>query len=339
VNSEQDVHHAFLNYLERVGRSRSTQNKYARVVGDLVESSGKPVATLGTVEIDMYLACWRDEFQRKHGRPPNPATYRNQVKALRAFYGWMERFDLLRHADGTLGSNPMLRIDMPRVEQRVNDWLRPAEDRALLTAPVPQHEHFIIALLRWTGLRASEAIALTVSDVDLTHGRETIVVRMSKTPAGRREIPVVPMLLGELRLRMEAIRAITVDGDARVLTTRNGQTIHSSYLWRVVKGACFTAGVRVVPCTCGTESAVHDASCPRTRSGGHVSRVSAHTLRRTFGSHLLNLGVRLEVVSRLLGHASTSVTERAYAELLHETARTELFQALGRAGYETARAG
>jgi integrase len=333
TDSEPDIRHAFLNYLERVGRSPSTQSQYGRAVERLIRSSGTPVATLNPVEIDTYLACWREEFRRQRGRSPHPATYRNQVKALRAFFGWMERFDLLRHPDGTLGSNPMMRIDVPRVEQKANDWLRPAEDRALLTAPIPQHERFVISLLRWTGLRVSEAGALTVSDVDLTRGRETIIVRRSKTPASRREIPVVPMLVGELRLRIEAIRSITVDSDARVLTTRKGRTIHSSYLWRIVQGASLAAGVRVVPCTCGTASAVHAATCARTRSGGHVSRISAHTLRRTFGSHLLNLGVRLEVVSRLLGHASTSVTEKAYAELLNETARTELFQALQRAGY------
>jgi integrase len=60
--------------------------------------------------------------------------------------------------------------------------------------------------------------------------------------------------------------------------------------------------------------------------------VTPHTLRRTFGSYLLNRGLRLEVVSKLLGHASTTVTERAYAELLDETARRELFQALAHDG-------
>jgi integrase/recombinase XerD len=65
-----------------------------------------------------------------------------------------------------------------------------------------------------------------------------------------------------------------------------------------------------------------------TFSGEHLSRISPHTLRRTFGSHLLNRGVRLEVVSRLLGHASTSVTEKAYAELLYETTRKEVLAAL-----------
>jgi integrase len=51
-------------------------------------------------------------------------------------------------------------------------------------------------------------------------------------------------------------------------------------------------------------------------------------LRRTFGSYLLNKGLRLEVVSKLLGHSSTVVTERAYAELLGTTIRDELLAVL-----------
>ena len=63
-------------------------------------------------------------------------------------------------------------------------------------------------------------------------------------------------------------------------------------------------------------------------SGENVSAITPHTLRRTFGSDLLNKGLRLEVVSRLLGHSSTVVTERAYAELLGSTIRDELLSVL-----------
>jgi integrase len=75
----------------------------------------------------------------------------------------------------------------------------------------------------------------------------------------------------------------------------------------------------------------HQPGCPRTQNGHNLSQVSPHTLRRTFASDLLNRGLRLEVVSKLLGHASTTITLRAYAQLLDETARRELLHALGHA--------
>lgn len=320
---------AFLEYLERVGRAESTRLVYARAVEDLLGASGCSPTAMTSADLDAYLSQWRRLFVHRVGRAPSPATYRNRVNALRAFYAWLERFELLRDAQGALVANPMRWIDAPRVEQRTNDWLRPAEDRALMVAPVPDHERFVVDLLRWTGLRVGEAVSLTISDIDLSPRAETIVVRESKTPAGRRAIPVLPALLPRLSARMRALaRAVPTAGDVPVLITRNQTAMKPSYVWRVVKRASFIAGVRVVPCTCETPSPVHDQSCPRTRSGEHLSRVSPHTLRRTFGSHLVNQGVRIEVVSRFLGHASTSVTEKAYAELLYETARREVLAAL-----------
>ena len=55
--------------------------------------------------------------------------------------------------------------------------------------------------------------------------------------------------------------------------------------------------------------------------------MSPHTLRRTFGSDLINRGLRLETVSKLLGHSNTTITERAYAQLLAPTIRRELLEA------------
>jgi len=318
----------FHDYLERAGRAPGTREIYLRIAREFVETTWKRPAALTPGELDTYLAQWRNGFFSDHGRFPAPATYRNRVIALRALYAWMERFDLLRDQDGFLVPNPMRRVSAPRVDQRANDWLRPPEDRALLSAPIPQHERFLVMLLRWTGLRVGEAVSLAVSDIDLSRGQETIYVRSSKTPAGRRAIPVLPMLLPELRDRVLSISERTRDVEAPILITRNGTAMKPTYVWRAIKRAAFRAGVRVVACDCATQTSMHASTCPRTRWGEHLSRVSPHTLRRTFGSHLLNRGVRLEVVSKLLGHASTSVTERAYAELLYETARREVFAAL-----------
>jgi integrase/recombinase XerD len=64
------------------------------------------------------------------------------------------------------------------------------------------------------------------------------------------------------------------------------------------------------------------------KRAGLTRRVTPHTLRRTFGSDLLNRGVRLEVVSRLLGHAGTAITEKAYARLADKTIHDEMLAAL-----------
>jgi integrase/recombinase XerD len=57
-------------------------------------------------------------------------------------------------------------------------------------------------------------------------------------------------------------------------------------------------------------------------------KISPHTLRRTFASHLLNKGARIEVVSKLLGHSDVRVTQAAYAELEDATTRAEFLRVL-----------
>jgi integrase len=323
---------AFDGYLMRQARSPRTRLKYGQVLLGFDRWLGaRSPGELRSDEVDLYLQSWQQMFMQRYARWPSRATYRAQVAALRAFFAWLERFDLLRNTEGIPVANPMRRIFAPPAEQRANDWLRPAEDAALLAVDCNPQEQLVVWLLRWTGLRVGEATQLLVTDIDLTPGAECIVVRESKTAAGRRTIAIVPQLLRCLQTR---VRELEVDGSMRpglpLLATKRGTPMKSSYAWRVVKRVAFRAGVRIVPCTCGSAHiTLHASGCARTKTGENLSAVTPHTLRRTFGSDLLNRGLRLEVVSKLLGHASTTVTERAYAELLDATARRELFHALG----------
>jgi hypothetical protein len=77
------------------------------------------------------------------------------------------------------------------------------------------------------------------------------------------------------------------------------------YVWRIVRDVAARAGMT-------------------TASG---RRITPHTLRRTFATDLLNRGVRLETVSRLLGHAATTITEQAYAQLTDRRIRMEVEEA------------
>jgi integrase len=105
-----------------------------------------------------------------------------------------------------------------------------------------------------------------------------------------------------------------------------------SFAWRLVKRLAHRAGVRPRPCTCtAPQPSHHQRGRPRNINGYNKSDVTPHTLRRTFGSHLINNGLRLEVVSKLLGHATTTITEHTYAQLLDDTTRRELLAALSAA--------
>jgi integrase len=85
-----------------------------------------------------------------------------------------------------------------------------------------------------------------------------------------------------------------------------GTPIQTRYVWKIVRDVSARSGL--------------------TTAGGRP--VTPHALRRTFATEMLNRGVRLETVSRLLGHAATTITEQAYAQLTDHRIRAEVEQAL-----------
>ncbi len=329
-SSTEDLLAGFDSYLRRRGRAASTRLQYSyplRCLSDWLGS--RVVGDLKAADVELFLTHWEADFRSRHGQLPRPATMRGTIGALRVFFSYLEQTELLIGSDGSPSCNPVRTIDVPQCVQRPNDFLRPYEDRAVLNAECPHHHQIIVWLLRYSGVRVAEAEALTVADIDLTTDKEALTIRGSKSPAGTRTIPLLPQLLPLVVEHLAVVRERTSGmRDAPFLATKHGTPVTTNYMWRVVKRVAFEAGVRPIACTCGTTRQDHHASgCPRTSSGENRSLVSPHTLRRTFGSDLINRGLRLEAVSKLLGHSSTTITERAYAQLLAPTIRKELFDA------------
>jgi integrase/recombinase XerD len=207
------------------------------------------------------------------------------LNAISGLYTYLGRHNRLS------GSNPMTTVERPRVRRRKPDPLTAAESDALLSrGPGRPQQRIAVWLLRWSGVRVGEAVSLYQRDVDLELG--VLHVRESKTDAGVRDVPILAELRPEL-LRWLGYLEDHGHKDAYLplLCTRTERAMSDFQVYRSVKIAAARAGVR---------------------PGGSVS---PHTLRRTFATDLLNRGVPLEVVSRLLGHESTRTTQASYAEL------------------------
>jgi integrase len=329
--SIEDLAAAFDSHLARIGRAPRTRVKYRQILRIFARRLGaRSLASLSALEIDGFLSDWEAEFERERGKSLSRATARNRICALRSFFDFAERFGLLVDGNGRPAVNPMRMIIPPPQERKANDWLQSDEDRRLLDCDGTPTERIVVVLLRWTGMRVGEACQLLLRDVDLTPGVESVNVRKSKTPAGQRRIAIVPELLPQLERWLSYLeRHELLRPDGPFLATRKGTAMKPQYVSRLIKRVAHRADVRVTPCTCGSPRATrHAGGCPRTINGENLSRVTAHTLRRTFASDLLNRGLRLEVVAQLLGHSSVVVTQTSYAELLDTTARRELLQVL-----------
>jgi integrase/recombinase XerD len=300
---------AFWSYMQRRGRTPATRVKYAAYLDPFVAWIGdRDLDTITAVMIELeWLGSWYTDFEQRYGRPPAPKTVANHMTALDSFFTFLVRFDFVAR-------NPMDRIDPPKLVQRPNDALTPTEVDALLAACHSPQERAIVPFLLLTGLRSgSELPYLLNRDIDLAAG--TITVRHSKTPRGRRVVPILPELRCHLERWQRYQRAIGQSApDAPFFATRHGTPMRYRQIHDTTKRVAARAGVRTRPAP--------------DRARTNTTAVSPHTLRRTFGSHLLNRGVRLEVVSRLLGHEATSTTEKAYASLLDDRIAAEVLLAV-----------
>ena len=199
--------------------------------------------------------------------------------------------------------NPALALEAPVIRPAGElDWLRTEDDERLLAHPMKnEREAVLVFLFRMTGLRLDEALTLTNTDIDLLAQR--IVVRQSKSDAGYRAVPIAPELLPHLDAWLDFVkREGWYEPHGPFLVTRNGTPMKAQYVEQALQRIGERAGL--------------------------TRKLKPHTLRRTFGSYLLNKGLRLEVVSKLLGHANTAITERAYARLEDDTIRDEMLNIL-----------
>ncbi|HEX5582351.1 tyrosine-type recombinase/integrase [Gaiella sp.] len=295
---------AFLTNLRRRGKAPRTLKRWSVELDRFVAWVGERKLyeiDAGALELG-FLSEWERAFKDRNGRAPALNSTRAVIQAVRSFYAFLDRFGLLVDANGGVLRNPALALELPVIPVKPElDWLRAEEDEALLSCPMSAREDVIVFLLRMTGLRLGEALSLTNRDVNVGEG--SVTVTTSKTVAGLRSVPINP----ELRPHLDRwIAFVRREGfyrpDGPFLVTRHGTPMKAQYVGRVVARVGEQAGI--------------------------ARRVTPHTLRRTFGSDLVNRGVRLEVVSRLLGHASTSITEKAYARLEDATVRREMLAAL-----------
>jgi integrase/recombinase XerD len=281
--------------LLRENLAKGTRVKYMQIVREFVAQPDGDVLTATRFDAEAYL----DRLTGEAGL--SAATIRLRIAALRRFYDHLEDRELLE------GRNPFGRIKAPKRRRKPIDWLRDDEDAALANSCVTRQERIVHALLRYAGLRIGEAMALIQRNVDLERGE--LFVADSKTDSGFRTVPIRDELKTELVAWLSHLESKGQRrADLPVLVTRNGTPMKAQFGWRLIKRAAARAGVRPLP-------------------EPKLSAVTPHTLRRTFGTELLNKGMALEHLSKLLGHADTRVTEASYAEMLHETVRAAAIHA------------
>lgn len=217
------------------------------------------------------------------GRGLAPTSIRRRFACLRAFYRWLEE-------EGLCLDNPFhgfrLRLAMPK---RLPRHLK-AQETAALVAGMEQDQEgaegfrrqtlsLAVMLMLTTGLRISEVCHLTLADIDLAD--RSLAVH-GKGNRERRVFLIDAALVEECQayLRQRAIRAPRCE---RLLVTERGGPVQPDYIRRLLHRTVDALGLE--------------------------RRITPHMLRHTAATRLLEAGVDIRLVQKLLGHSSIAVTE------------------------------
>jgi integrase/recombinase XerD len=291
----------FLAYLEfERGLSRNTLEAYRSDLlqfGRFLEARGADAILATAADVSDFLAGLAEGGERP---PSSPATIHRKAACLRSFYRHLRR-------EGLRESDPTASISGPRRGRRLPKVLNRGEVAQLLsqpkgTAPTGLRDRALLELMYACGLRASEAIGIEVADIDL----DEAVLRARGKGSKERVVPVGRAAIGAVRIYLERGRPALVHGGlvAHLFVNFRGEPLTRQGLYKIVRRHAATAGL--------------------------AERMSPHTLRHTFATHLLAGGCDLRSVQEMLGHADVATTQ-LYTHLSSERLKDVYFKAHPRA--------
>jgi integrase/recombinase XerD len=293
----------FLSYLElERGLSRNTLNAYRTDLfqyGEYLAGHDRDALQARPADVADFLA----ELATGEGRPAcSASTIHRKAACLRSFYKHLRRDELI-------GDDPTAALSAPRRAKKLPQVLNYSEVQKLLAAPrgsepTTLRDRALLEVMYACGLRASETIGLELPDIEMREGFLRARGKGSKerlVPLGRQAIAAIsaylrcrPKLVGERH-------------EPKLFVNFRGGPLTRQGLYKIVQRHAREAGL-----------------------GG---RMSPHTLRHSFATHLLAGGCDLRAVQEMLGHADISTTQM-YTHLSGDRLKEVYFQAHPRASVD-----
>ena len=206
-------------------------------------------------------------------------TSARSLSSLKRFYRW-----LLREA--IVNVDPSVSIKSPKLNKTLPDSLTEQEVETLLEAPdITQayglRDKAMLELMYASGLRVSELIGLELGQIDVRQGVIKILGKGNK----ERLVPVGEQAIDSLAVYLQAGRheLVTSIKSSHLFLSKRGSGMSRQAFWQLIKRHARQAGIK--------------------------ARVSPHTLRHAFATHLLNHGADLRTLQMLLGHSDLSTTQ------------------------------
>jgi integrase/recombinase XerC len=251
---------------------------------DFLKSSKMYLNLPGEVEIEkvdrMAIRKYMSFLHRKNKK----SSIARKISTLRSFFKYLIR-------EQVISSNPAKSVSSPKVEKTLPTTLTVDEAFRLMESPrgIPEkssgvskqnyaRDRAILELLYSSGLRVSELVGLNLNQLDSDLG----IARVMGKGRKERIVPVGVKAIEALKAYLE--RRDRFMGDAPVFVNSSGGRLTARTVGRLIK--------------------------KYTRHAGIFRKVSPHSLRHTFATHLLDAGADIREIQEMLGHSSLSTTQR-----------------------------
>jgi len=257
------------------GLSDNSLQSYRHDLNHLHECLSKRGKSLTEASREDLLAVLAGET----GKGKSPRSVSRYLSVYRQFYGWLVR-------EGLISSDPVALIESPKTGRGLPRALTEPQIESLLHAadkqtPLGLRDQAMLELMYATGLRVSELVGLKLSNINLNQG----VVRVLGKGQKERLIPMGDAAQDSLKTYLSNARPNLLKGaqcDSVFVTARKTGMTRQAF-WYMLRRYAVRCDIR--------------------------QKLSPHTLRHSFATHLLNHGADLRVVQLLLGHSDLSTTQ------------------------------
>jgi integrase/recombinase XerC len=264
---------------------------------DFLRNSGMYLAPTGDVEIERVDRIAIRKYLSFLHRKNKKSSIARKISTLRSFFKYLVR-------EQVIPSNPAKSVSTPKVEKTLPTTLTVDEAFRLMESPKSIREkssseavkerrlrdRAILELLYSSGLRVSELVGLNSNQLDL----DLAIVRVMGKGRKERIVPVGVKAIEALKAYLEERgilkglrpggKASGPEGDEPIFVNSLGGRLTARSVGRLIK--------------------------KYTRHSGIFRKVSPHSLRHTFATHLLDAGADIREIQEMLGHSSLSTTQR-----------------------------
>jgi integrase/recombinase XerC len=275
---KQDLIHQFIHYLSaEKNASPHTCRNYLRDLEefeDFLKSSGMVLSPAGESEMNRVDRWAIRKYLSFLHRKNKKSSIARKLSTLRSFFKYLVREKLAT-------SNPAKSVSTPKVEKFLPTTLTVDEAFRLMESPAKNkklRDCAILELLYSSGLRVGELVGLNPNQLDLDLG---IVKVMGK---GRKEriVPVGSKAVEALKAYLE--KRGVLSGEEPLFINSRGGRLTARSVGRLTK--------------------------KYTKRSGIFRKISPHSLRHSFATHLLDAGADIREIQEMLGHTSLSTTQR-----------------------------